>query len=241
MYFGNSGKRLNLNQLQDKQTAVYSNQNQKAKVSGSLECLTLPWGAEVENGGTSRNEKSASKSYASVLGQSLNPGNDNNVLEVVLAKDSRGSFSVSDIDCHNLMRRLGLDMRPGVNVIGVQVCPNGRGVIYITLKKEIDVGRYCRYDVLDVSNSGVRAVLVKPAGKREAVVTMKGIHPNIKDEVVLEYLAKFGNVVTKKVVYGLYTEGPLAGLRNGDRSFKMEIKPSTSLGSYHVIRVMVRG
>ena len=86
-----------------------------------------------------------------------------------------------------------------------------------------------------MTTSGIRAVLVKPAGKREAVVTIKGIHPNTKDEMVLDYLAKFGNVVTQKVVYGLYTEGPLLGLRNGDRSFKMEIKPSTSLGSYHVI------
>jgi len=28
---------------------------------------------------------------------------------------------------------------------------------------------------------------------------------------------------------------PLKGMKNGDRSYKVEIKPSTSLGSYHVI------
>ena len=175
------------------------------------------------------------KSWASVLSRGLTPSCDNNVLEVVLDKESKGAFSVSDIDCCNLIRRLGLDQRPGVQVQGVQICPNGRGVIYITLRKEIEIGKYCRYDVLDVTSSGVRAVLVKPAGKRVAVVTLKGIHPNTSDRTVIDYLAKFGSVVTTKVVYGVFPGGPLQGLRNGDRSYKMEIKPSTSIDSYHVL------
>ena len=74
-----------------------------------------------------------SKSWASVLGRSKTPNLDNNVLEVVLEKDSRGSFNVSDEDCCNLMRKLGLDQRPGIHVVGVQICPNGRGVIFLRL------------------------------------------------------------------------------------------------------------
>ena len=73
---------------------------------------------------------------------------------------------------------MGLDQRPGVHVIGMQICPNGRGVIYITLKRELKIGKYCKYEVIDVTISGGRALLVKPAGKREAVVTLKGIQPN---------------------------------------------------------------
>ena len=175
------------------------------------------------------------KTFAQVLGKGLAPNNDNNVLEVVLEKDSKGAFAVSDIDCCNLIRRLGLDQKPGVQVHGIQICPNGRGVIYITLKKEIDIGNYCRYNVLDVTSSGIRTVLVKPAGKREAVVTLKGIHPNTSDRTVIDYLSKFGSVVTNKVVYGVFTEGPLQVFKNGDRKYKMEIKPSTSIGSYHVL------
>ena len=175
------------------------------------------------------------RSWSSVLSRNLKPSMDNNVLEVVLEKDTRGSFNVSEQECCNLIRRLGLDQRPGVHVIGVQICPNGRGVIFITLKKDLDIGRYCRYDVLDVTSSGTRAVLVKPAGKREVVVTLRGLHPNTGDETVIEYLGKFGPVVTNKVVYGVFPEGPLKGMRNGDRSYKMEVKPSSSLGSYHVL------
>ena len=58
---------------------------------------------------------------------------------MILDKDERGPFIVSDFDCARLMRKLNLDQRPGIHVEGVQICPNGRGVILITLKKEVKV------------------------------------------------------------------------------------------------------
>ena len=132
------------------------------------------------------------KSYASVLRSSLKQKSDKNVLEVVLEKDVRGAFIVKEQECANMMRRMGLDQRPGVEVEEVQICPQGRGVIFITLKKEVEMSRFCRHDVLDVTESGIRSVMVKPAGKREVVVTIKGIHPNTREEVVLDYIGKFG-------------------------------------------------
>ena len=134
-----------------------------------------------------------------------------------------------------MLSRLGLDPRPGIYVEGLQICPQGRGVIFITLKKEADPARFCRNDVLMVTESGIRSVLVKSAGKREVVVNAKGIHPNTKENVVIKYLEKFGKVFINKVVYGLFAEGPLKGFRNGDRSYKMEIRPGKNLGSYHAI------
>ena len=175
------------------------------------------------------------KSWASVLGSSLISKSDKNVLEVVLEKDVRGAFIVKEQDCANMMRRMGLDQRPGVHVDEVQICPQGRGIIFITLNKEVELGRFCRHDVLDVTETGIRSVMVKPAGKRDVVVTIKGIHPNTREDVVLDYLRKFGKVCSTKVVYGVFSEGPLKGIRNGDRSYKLEIKPSTNLGSYHAI------
>ena len=177
----------------------------------------------------------AGKTWASVLGSSMKPKNDKNVLEVVLEKDMKGAFIVKDEDCANMMRRMGLDQRPGVEVEEVQICPQGRGVIFITLSKKVEIGRFCRHDVLDVTESGIRSVMVKPAGKREVIVTIRGIHPNTRDDVVLDYLAKFGKLCSTKVVYGVFGDGALKGFRNGDRSYKLEINPSTNLGSYHVI------
>ena len=172
------------------------------------------------------------KSFAAVLGGNLPKRDDKNVLEVVLEKEERGSFSVTETECVKLMRKLGLDVRPGIQVEGVQLCPQGRGVIFITLKDGVEISRFCRHDVLQVTETGTRAIMVKAAGKKEVVVTVKGVHPNTKDEVVVDYLGKFGKVTTRMVVY---KEGPLQGFRNGDRSFKVEINPGTNLGSYHAI------
>ena len=175
------------------------------------------------------------KSWASVLGESLPKRDDKNVLEIVLEKDVRGSFNVTESECANMMRRLGIDQRAGVHAEGVQICPQGRGVIYITLKKDIESARFCRHDVFQVSTSGTRVILVKPAGKREVIVTAKGVHPNTRDDLVLDYLGRFGKVITNRVVYGVFSDGPLQGIRNGDRSYKMEIKPGNNLGSFHAI------
>ena len=175
------------------------------------------------------------RSWAAVLGGSLPKRDDKNVLEIVLEKESRGSFMVTESECAHMMGKLGLDSRPGVHVEGVQICPQGRGVIFITLKKEVDPSRFCRHDVLEISESGIRSILVKAAGKREVVVTARGIHPNTREDVVMDYLGKFGKVFTSKVVHCVFSDGPLKGMRNGDRSYKMEVKPGTNLGSYHAI------
>ena len=173
--------------------------------------------------------------WAERLGSSLPLGLNKNVLEIVLEKDERGSFNVSDTDCARVMGKLGLDPRPDIHVESVQICPQGRGIILITLKKEIEIQRFCRYDVFMVTESGIRAVNVKPAGKRDVVINMKGIHPNTRDDSVIEYLAKYGKIVSTKVVYGVYLVGPLKGFRNGDRAYKIEVKPNVNIGTYHVI------
>ena len=75
-----------------------------------------------------------------------------------------------------------------------------------------------RSDVIEVTKNGIRAVNIKPAGKREVIVTVKGLHPNSKDDGVISYLAKFGKVISTKVIHCVFKEGPLMGLKNGDRS-----------------------
>ena len=52
---------------------------------------------------------------------------------------------------------------------------------------------------------------------------------------MIDYLNRYGKVVTDKVVYGVFTEGPLKGSRNSDRAYKVELKPGTNIGTYHVI------
>ena len=47
------------------------------------------------------------KSWAAVLGQGLPQREDRNVLEVVLEKEIRGPFLVTEAKCFNLMKKLG--------------------------------------------------------------------------------------------------------------------------------------
>ena len=174
-------------------------------------------------------------SWAKVLSKSLPTSWKKNVLEILLEKDEKGSFNVSQEDCARLMMKIGIDPRCSTQVEEVQICPNGRGRIFVTLRKDVIIDQFCRYDIIEVTQSGIRAVNIKPVNKREVVICMKNIHPNTKDDTVITYLNKYGKVLTSKVVYGIYAEGPLKGLRNGDRSFKMELNPNTNLGSYHVL------
>ena len=190
------------------------------------------WAADVDS---DLPQAGVKRSWADVLGQGLPLRNDRNVLEVVLEKDFRGPFIVTEIECFNLMKKLGLDPRPGVHVLGVQICPQVRGIIYFTLKEDIDIAKFCSYEVLEVTSSGIRVVNLKPAGKREVVITLRGIHPNTKDDIVVNYLNRFGKVISKKIVYGAYSEGPLKGFKNGDRSLKVELRPGLNIGSYHVL------
>ena len=163
----------------------------------------------VGGGGTGR-------SWAERLGSSLPPGLDKNILEIVLDKDTRGPYLVSDKDCARIISKLGIDPRPGGQLEGVQICPNGRGVIFLTMNKNVQLERLCRYETFQVTESGIRSTMVKPAGKREVIVNLKGVHPNTSDSVVVDYLSKFGKLSTSKVVYGLFSEGPLKGIRNGN-------------------------
>ena len=174
-------------------------------------------------------------SWAEMLGSTLPSSWNKNVLQIVLEKDIRGAFMVSNHDCARVMKKIGLDQRPGVQVDSVQICPNGRGRILITLKDSVAIENFCRYDIFEVTESGIRTVNVKPAGKRDAVVIVKGLHLNTKDQWVMDYLGKFGKLVTSKVIYHTFGDGPLHGLKNGDRSYKVELKPNVNIGTYHVL------
>ena len=89
------------------------------------------------------------KSYASVLGSSLKPKSDKNLLEVVLEKETRGAFVVKELECANMMRRMGLDQRPGVEVEEVQICLHSS---------------WQRSYFHHLEERSIRSVMVKPAG-----------------------------------------------------------------------------
>lgn len=189
--------------------------------------LEEPPGSDIPGGG--------GKSYAALLCSNLPSVMKTNVLEIILEKDVRGPYSVSVDDIVKMMSKVGIDPKPGVHLECVQICPNGRGVIFVTLKKDVPIERFCSHDVVQVTESDIRAVQFKPAGKRDVVVTLKGVHPNTRDDGVMNYLSKFEKITSSKVVRPVYGDGPLKGVCNGDRMYKLELSPNSYLGTYHVI------
>ena len=185
--------------------------------------------------GTREEPPGARKSWAEVLGSTLPPNWNKNVFKIVLEKDNSGPFFVSENECAKLLTKIGVIFSGSGQIEAVQVCPNGRGVILVTLKANVMVDNFICGDVILVTESGIRAVNIKPAGKREVIVTIKWLHPNNKDEGVINYLSKFGKVVSTKVTHCVYKEGPFQVLKNGDRSYKIEVKPDKNIPTYHVL------
>ena len=173
-------------------------------------------------------------SWASVLGGNLTSRNDGNVMEIVLEKESKGLFSASDEEVAKVLMKLGADLRPGVHIEGVQICPMGRNVIQVTLNKNVDMTRFCNKDIFEIRD-GVRVSQVRKSGKREVIVTIRGLHPNTKDESVFRYLRCLGKVEKHKVILETYREGPLTGLKNGTRKYTVDMRNDIPVGNTHFI------
>ena len=56
------------------------------------------------------------KSWAELLGSSLPPSLNKNVLEVLFEKEQKGFFQVNEIDCARMLKKLGLDPLHGAPV-----------------------------------------------------------------------------------------------------------------------------
>ena len=89
-----------------------------------------------------------------------------------------------------------------------------------------------------VVKEGVRTTSIRPAGKKDVLVTVSGLHPNTRDQAVVRYLEAHGKVNRKeKIIHhvfpGEHGSTLCAGKFNGNRSYVMEI--TIPMGSFHII------
>ena len=68
--------------------------------------------AENVTGPGPGNKSGFRKSWAQLVGSTLPSSWKKNILKIVLEKDERGPFSVSDTVCSHLMFKLGLSAHP---------------------------------------------------------------------------------------------------------------------------------
>ena len=107
--------------------------------------------------------------------------------------------------------------------------------IHVWLINGINLDKFCRNESIKVTKN-VKTGFIRPAGKKEVTVTVSSLEFNTPDTFVMEYLSKFGTVITTNVIYDRYKEGPFHGKYNGDRKYQVDFtKSKVSMGTFHII------
>ena len=142
-------------------------------------------------------------------------------------------------------KTLGIDIHGQVQ--GFQVQHQGRtSIISIWMVAGVNLERFCK-DINIKLSDGVMTSMIRPAGKKDVTVTVSGLDFNTPDSFMIDYLNKFGEVMSNTVIYSKIEKGPFAGKYNGDRKYQVDFsKASRCMGTYHLIdgnkiRVFYRG
>ena len=176
------------------------------------------------------------KSWSSIASLNISERNKTNTMEIRLENEQGTSCSLNTDEIERLLRRLKIDSK---QFTSVQACPERKNVVYITLCSGVDINKFIiNSNESFILKPGIRTTTMKHASKREVNVQVFGLHPDTKDAAVIRYLAAHGTVNTKDpVTYGVYPgisgSSLLAGKRNGNRIYSMEVKKN--IGSAHII------
>ena len=187
-----------------------------------------PWGPQGSH-------VAEGQSYSSITAINTSIRDDKNVLEVRLERQQGASFRLSQLEIETLLVKLGID---GSHFLGVSACPQGKPVVLITLHPSVDIKKFLYRNESYVVKEGVRTTSIRPASKKDVIVTVSGLHPNTRDQAVVRYFEAHGNVsktekITHHVFPGEVGSSLCAGKLNGNRSYVMEIK--VPMGSFHII------
>ena len=78
-------------------------------------------------------------SYAGIASINTSVRDNKNVLEIRLEKTEETRFNLSNSEIESLLVKLGID---GSHFLGVSACPEGKGVIYVTLHSSVNINRF---------------------------------------------------------------------------------------------------
>ena len=154
-----------------------------------------------------------------------------NVLEINL-ENEKNAEEISDETDAELLKNIGIKTS---DVEGRQLVPKRTPrKLYVWFKEGVNIHEFCREECYRLAR-GVKTGAIKPMDKKEVEVTVRGLNLNTPDTMVMEYLGLFGKLVKNVAVYVKIQEGPLAGLKNGDRKYMMDFSDGRNLGTYHII------
>ena len=158
-----------------------------------------------------------------------------NVLEICLEKTEKDAQIVINGDTIARVLR-SLRMNIETELEGAQVQYGRTPIIHVWCKPEVKLEKFCNDSGIIVSN-GLSTGHIRPAGRRDVMVTIQGLNFNTPDGLVMEYIRKFGGeLVSQDVVYRKYKEGLLAGKYTGDRQYRVEFGDSSKkMGTFHYL------
>ena len=110
----------------------------------------------------------------------------------------------------------------------------------------VSLDKFCKDVNIKVTPS-VMTGMIRPAGKKDVTVTIVGLDFNTPDSFVIDYVNKFGTVLSNAVVYTKYVTGSLKGKFCGERKFQVDFSKSTrQMATFHIIdgskvRIFYRG
>ena len=153
-----------------------------------------------------------------------------NVLEIILDNEKSEYEEIHEDLIEKLFRTIGIETKSQLEGFYRK-----NNTIYAWLVKGIDLDRFCRSESIRI-NKNLRTKFIRPSGKKEVTVRISGLDFNTPDSFVMEYLSKFGKVVSDSVIYDKYRERPFAGKCNGDRKYSVDFTSSNvNMGSFHII------
>ena len=206
---------------------------------------------EVGGNNTRQDENQAErKTYADTTRVMMqqNQRLDRKVLEITLMRIDGGNRAEVDDDAmaNLLTKELGLDLQK--DTTGIQENKMGKYLeVNVWCKNHVDIDELCRGEGIEVC-PGIITKTIRVPGNPEVTVTISGLDFNTPDEMVIEYMEKFGAVmITKKCIYPTHQSGYKKGNRTGDRKFQADFsKAKEAMGQIHFlggkkIRVSYRG
>ena len=156
-----------------------------------------------------------------------------NVLEITLETDPGVKVEVDPNTVVKLLNKLGINKNM---CQGIQPCPGFSRKIFVWLKDGINLDQFCKDESFVVAE-GIKTGAIRPMGRREVSVLIRGLNFQTPDSLVREYLGKHGKVVSEKVIYEKEKDKshPYEGLYIGNRRYLVDFTQGRNLGSYHII------
>ena len=180
---------------------------------------------------------SAAPSYANKLKTNIRFDQrlKRNVLEIHIEKSDK--FAQVDLSGDTMVRVLkSIGMNLNTELEGSFVVYGNTPVIIALCREGVNLEKFCLTESIAITKN-MSTGIIRPAGKRDVMVTVCGLHWNTPDSLVQEYIQKFGGkLITSGVLYVKYKQGALTGKFNGERQYQVDFTGTTKkMGTFHYL------